>query len=170
MMGHRPNHIARLFDHVQNGQPGGIATGQLQGPSGGALGARGKIGGCQDVAERIGIREFLGLRGLTRFVQPVPGGLDVIALEIAHLAVYEGLDHHRHPTLPAAPTMAIRSKAPWCAIPNLKSSFAASRSQPLKTSNSSEKDDRLLQTLDRVAERFGKGKLQIGTLLKSGKN
>ena len=49
MMGHRPNHIARLFDHVQNGQPGGIATGQLQGPSGGALGARGKIGGCQDV-------------------------------------------------------------------------------------------------------------------------
>ena len=34
----------------------------------------------------------------------------------------------------------------------------------------SEKDDRLLQTLDRVAERFGKGKLQIGTLLNSGKH
>jgi len=34
----------------------------------------------------------------------------------------------------------------------------------------SEKDDRLLQTLDRVAERFGKGKLQLGTLLKSGKH
>ena len=34
----------------------------------------------------------------------------------------------------------------------------------------SEKDDRLLQTLDRVTERFGKGKLQLGTLLKSGKH
>ena len=48
----------RLLDHVQNRQPGGIATGQLQGPPGCALGASGKISGHQDVAERIGIREF----------------------------------------------------------------------------------------------------------------
>ena len=33
-----------------------------------------------------------------------------------------------------------------------------------------EKDDRLLQTLDRVADRFGKGKLQLGYAAKSGKH